>query len=125
MSTDIELVHQEGKICQVKVHEDGGTYVKGGTTDASLNVTYNYAWFWYKFLDKEKGIKFISGKKAKDCIPKFEKCIEELMTPDCFGNGKNRNKDYWAPTAGNACYAIKILLEWAKQYPEAKFITYS
>ncbi len=125
MSTDIQLIDKKGKVCQVGKHEEGGTHAVGGTTDAELNVTYNYAWFWYKFLDKEKGIHFIDGKKAKECILKFEKCIEELITPECFGNGKRRNKDYWASTAGNACHALKILLKWAKQYPEAKFKTYS
>lgn len=120
MSNDIELV-ENGKICQVERHKEGGTYAVDGTTDASLNVTYNYAWFWYKFLDAEKGIHFIDGKKAKDCIDKFEKCIHELVTPSCFGNGEHRFENYWAPTAGNACHILKILLKWSKQYPEATF----
>ena len=125
MSTDIELIDEKGNVCEVESHEDGGTYVKGGITKAELNVTYNYAWFWYKFLDKEKGIHFLTDKKAKDCIKKMEKCIHELITPECFGDGRRKYTDYWSPTAGNACHAMKILLKWAKQYPEAIFKTQS
>ena len=123
MSTDIELIDEKGKVCQVEKHQEGGTFVSGGTTDAEFNITYNYAWFWYKFLDTEKGIHFVDGKKAKECIPKFEKCIEELTTPKCFGNGERPDRNYWSPTPGNACKALKVLLKWAKQHPEAKFKT--
>jgi len=126
MSTDVELVDEKGKKCLVDKHKEGGTYDIEGTTKAELNITYNYAWFYYKFLDKKKGLHYINGKKAKDCIPKLKKCIRELTTPRTFGCGvHNYNKDYWAPTAGNACHAIKILLKWAEQHPNAKFKTKS
>ena len=121
MSTDIKLVNKKGDSCKVKKHEEGSTYPIGGTTGAELSVTYNYAWFWYKFLDKEKGIHFLNNKKAEDCIEKMKSCIHKLITPDCFGSGKNKDKDYWSPTPGNACHALNILLDWAKQHPRAIF----
>lgn len=41
---------------------------KSGKEYSSVNITYNYSWFYYHFLDKEKGIQWLYGKKGKDCI---------------------------------------------------------
>jgi hypothetical protein len=102
-----------GEECvKVESHEEGGTYVLGGTDVADLNVTYNYSWFYYRFLDAEDGLYWLNGKKAKDTIERLEKAVEELGT-DQYQN------DYWAPTHGNAGHALNILLVWAKQHPDA------
>jgi len=94
----------------------------GGTPTAELNVTYNYAWFYYKFLDKEKGISWIYDKKGKEVIERLEAFIKELETPPCFGSATSKGDDnYWAPTPSNAAKSIRILLAWAKEHPEATF----
>lgn len=114
MSYDIWLNDQEGQTCRTKnKHQEGGTYCVGGTDECSLNVTYNYAWFYYKFFDEKDGIRWLYGKKAKDCVQKLENCISFL--------GKDKYRDYWAPTPGNAGYALSVLLEWAKEHPNGIF----
>ena len=122
MSYDIDLIGPNGEIVCVGSHEEGVAYVLGGSNRASLNVTWNYSWFYYKFLDTEKGIRWLYGKTCAECIPKLEAALKELDTPDYFGSGTRRyEKDYWAPTTGNAAHALRILLSWSKEHPEAHF----
>ena len=113
MSYDITLSKNK-KPVKVKKFEEGGTQVMGGSEEAWLNVTYNYGWFYYKYLDKKEGIRWLYGKKAKDCVKRLEKTVKELGT-------NQYERDYWAPTPGNAGYALNILLQWAKQNPDATF----
>lgn len=112
-------LEKDKKIIKVKPFEEGGTYVLGGSDEADLNITYNYGWFYWKCLDKKAGLKWLNGKLAKDCIGKLEKTIKELGTNRYKRD--NEYPDYWAPTPGNAGYALNILLKWAKMNPEAKF----
>jgi len=112
MSYDISLT-KNGKSVKVESFEEGGTYVLGGSSEADLNITYNYGWFYYRYLDEKKGIRWLYGKKGKDCIKRLKKAIKEL--------GTNKYRDYWAPTPGNAGYALSILLKWAKKNTEATF----
>ncbi len=112
MSYDINLCYPDA-LAQVDNHEDGGTYALGGTTDAWLNVTYNYASFYYEHLDKELGIRWLYGKKAKDTLDRLQNAVEAL--------GTDRHPDYWKSTPGNAGYALAILLSWAHQHPEAEW----
>ena len=89
----------------VERHSEGGAYKVGGTSQAELNVTYNYsAHFDFKQLD---------GKTASDMVPIMEQAVRDL--------GTERSPDYWQPTPGNAGYAVSILLAWAKQNPAAYF----
>ena len=102
MSYDISLSEESG-VCEVEQHEEGGTYVLVGTTNADLNVTYNYS-SHFPFRD-------LNGKTAKGTIPMLKKAVEEL--------GTERDEDYWKATEGNAGYACNILLNWARQHPQA------
>ncbi len=113
MSWDIELVDKKGDFVAVPSFEEGGTYVLGGSTDASLNVTWNYSSFYHNTLDAERGIRFLDGKRAKDVVELLTKAIAEL--------GTEKNDNYWASTRGNAGYALSILLKWAKLHPTATF----
>ncbi len=82
---------------------DGGTYAIGGSTEADLNVTYNYGrHFDFNALD---------GKKAADTIPVLEEAVQRL--------GTEQDADYWNPTPGNTGHACAILLAWARQHPDA------
>ena len=113
MSYDIDLKDEKGAVVQVGLHEEGGTYVLGGRSEASLNITYNYADFFYTQLDTERGIRWLYGKTGAECIPRMEKAVAAL--------GTVRDADYWKPTPGNAGYALSILLGWARLHPTAKF----
>ncbi len=62
MSYDIDLSYPESGLAQIPSHEEGGTYALGGSTNASLNVTYNYGGFYREHLDSEQGIRWLYDK---------------------------------------------------------------
>jgi hypothetical protein len=102
MSYWIALEDENGPV-QVESFEDGGTYVVGGSTEADLNVTYNYARH-FPFRD-------LHGQKARDTGELLLAAVQRLGT-EC-------DPDYWAPTEGNTGHACSILLAWAEQHPDA------
>lgn len=106
-------LNKDNKSVKVELFAEGGTRPIEGTTDAELNITYNYSEHFYRYLDKEHGLKWLHQRKAKDCIEKLENAVKELGT-ELSGN-------YWAATEGNAGYALNILLKWARKHPEAEF----
>lgn len=91
----------------------GGTYAVGGTTEAWLNITYNYSRFYYKTIDKRKGIRWLYGKTGKECLPILESAIEIL--------GTTGTEDYWEATSGNAGHALIGLMEFCKMRPDGIF----
>lgn len=88
----------------------GGTYAVNGTTEAWLNITYNYGEYYYEHLDKEKGIRFIYGKSGAESIPILEKAIASL--------GNEVDPDYWKATEGNAKRPLLKLLALARMRPD-------
>lgn len=95
-------------------HTEGGTYVMGGSPRACLNVTYNYGARYREHLppaDSNILVTMLDGKTAAETIPLLERLVAAL--------GTERDRDYWQPTAGNAGYALSILLAWARLYPDA------
>lgn len=88
---------------------DGGTYPVGGTTEAELNITYNYGkYYWLCF---EGGLRWLHGKQAGVTIERLERAVRLLGTTQDF--------DYWKPTPGNCGHALNILLGWARLHPNA------
>lgn len=116
MSWDIDLIGEDGKPVIVDPFEEGGTYPVGGTDRAELNVTYNYSWFYYQFLDRKNGIKALDGQRAGDWIERLQTVVDTL--PE---GPKRPDYDYWADTPSNARKPLVRLLAWAKQYPDAVF----
>ena len=102
MSYWISLV-KDNEIVTVEPHQHGGTYVLGGTDTAEINVTCNYSKHFYT--------KDLHGKTGAETIPMLQGAVNRL--------GVARDVDYWNPTPGNVGYNCSILLEWAKQHPEA------
>lgn len=98
-----------------EAHTEGGTYCVGGTTAADLNVTYNYSTHFREHLHPD-GLAWLDGKPASETIDALAAAVEAL--------GTVRDKDYWAPTPGNAGYALSILLRWARMSPEAVFVVH-
>lgn len=112
MSYDIDLVDPVSKkVLQLDSphHMRGGTYALGGTTDASLNVTYNYSSHFYKHLG-DGGIRIIYGKTGAESIPLLQEAISKL--------GDDVSEDYWEPTEGNAKRALVQLLALARMRPD-------
>ncbi len=97
----------------VESHQEGGIYVVDGSEEADLNVTYNYGQHFRDALNSEDGIKWLHERRAGDCIGRLERAVILL--------GVYRDKDYWAATPGNAGHALSILLQWARQHPNAYF----
>ncbi len=90
----------------------GGNYAIGGTTEAWLNVTYNYAPHFYKTMG-DKGIRCLYGLTGKEAVPILEHAIAKL--------GDDIDPDYWKPTEGNAKEALKGLLTFARLLPNGVF----
>lgn len=112
MSYTVKLC-KDGEIVRVPPHQEGGTTIVGGSDLACMDITYNYSWFYYRFLDKDKGLRVIYGKTGEECVPMLEAAVKEL--------GFQQYDNYWAPTPGNAGYALLILSNWARQHPTAVF----
>lgn len=112
MSYDIELQDPVTKATlelDEPHHMRGGTYSLGGTTEAHLNVTYNYGTHYYRVMG-EKGIRTIYGMTGAESIPVLTHAIEHL--------GDDVNDDYWKATEGNAKRALLQLLALAKMRPD-------
>lgn len=88
----------------------GGNYVVGGTTEAWLNVTYNYSTHYFNTIDEQKGITFIYGLTGAESIPILKKAIQSLKD--------DLTEDYWQPTEGNAREALFGLLLFAESRPD-------
>jgi len=109
MSYDIRL-EKDGEVVLLEEPnlERGGMYALGGTNEAWLNVTYNYAKFFYSTMG-DKGIRSLYGVTAKDSIPMLKGAIGKLK-PDFTSN-------YWDATEGNAQKALQSLLAIAEKAP--------
>jgi hypothetical protein len=101
-------LEQDGKTVQVDGHEEGGTYALGGTTDAELNVTYNYSRVYHPH---DFSLKDLSDKTGGETSARLAELVSEL--------GTDQSEDYWEPSDGNAGHALNVLLSWAKQHPRA------
>lgn len=87
----------------------GGTYAVGGTQEAWLNITWNYAKHYYRVFG-EKGIRTIYGMTGAESIPVLKEAISKL--------GDDVAEDYWEPTEGNAKRALHGLLALAQMRPD-------
>lgn len=88
----------------------GGTYVVVGTNEAYLNITYNYAHYFARFLGGN-GLRDFEGKSVAETLPKLMTAVMRMPgEPD---------EDYWAPTEGNARHALAQLITLALMSPEA------
>lgn len=111
MSYDIYLVGGDGSVIRFDRphHLRGGTYQVGGTTEAHLNITYNYAPHFYRLFGQD-GIRWLYGKTVEQTSARLEAAIESLSCLDF-------DSDYWKPTEGNARAALIDLLGLARMAP--------
>ncbi|WP_455136358.1 hypothetical protein [Thermophilibacter sp.] len=87
----------------------GGNYCVGGTTEAWLNVTYNYGKFYRRVLG-EDGIRSIYGMTGAESIPVLEEAASKL--------GDDVSDDYWEATEGNAKRPLLQLAAMARMRPD-------
>lgn len=112
MSYDISLTEPIGgaTIQFDSPHEmRGGTYALGGSREAWLNVTWNYAPHFYRLMG-EQGIRSIYGKTGAESLPILKAAADQL--------GGDVDPDYWAPTEGNAKRALLQLVAMAELRPD-------
>jgi len=110
MSWDVCLNDKEGMPVTVERHEEGGTYVFGGTSEAELNITYNYSPFYFEHLNNGEGLRWLNGKTARETLKALQKAVACLGIEQC--------EDYWEASPGNAGFALSILAKWAEEHPD-------
>jgi len=109
-------------------HMRGGTYAMGGTAEAHLNVTYNYAPQFFRVfdaLDKPRatapdwmhkdggpvrGVRTIYGLTGAESLPVLDRAISML--------DNDVDPDYWKATDGNAKRALMQLRALAAMRPD-------
>ena len=134
MSYDIYLVdpvtHEQIEL-EAAHHMRGGTYAMSGTTEARLNITYNYANWYYRpgvfsrTRKSSKGIRTIYGMTGAESIPVLKKAIERLESLKVDISEKERREceeqgctGYWMPTRANAIRPLYQLLALAQMRPD-------
>lgn len=95
----------------------GGMYAVGGTTEAWLNITYNYSPFFYAFLDEDEGLGALQGKAAKEVVDILEVTLSKM-------SGRP-SENYWEATEGNAKAALEKLYKLAELCPPDAKLTIS
>ena len=109
----------------------GGTYAIGGTRELWLNVTYNYAKWYYRpgvfpvAEGESKGIRTIYGLTGAESIPVLKKAIdtlkklnEDISEEERIELEKHGTTGYWMPTKENAIRPLCQLLAIAQMRPD-------
>ena len=134
MSFDISLkdpVTKETLMLDCPHQMKGGTYAIEGTSEAWLNVTYNYSSWYHKdgiFPESESGnsgIRCIDGMSAVRSVPVLTNAIAVLGAMDEDISAEERRKfeeqgatGYWMPTRENAIKPLHSLLALAQMRPD-------
>lgn len=87
----------------------GAIHELGGTTQAWVNVTWNYRPHFLRVLGPN-GIREIYGKSGAETLPLLQAAIEQL--------GTDVPSDYFEPTEGNARRALEQLRDLAVLRPD-------
>lgn len=112
MSHNIELIDpitRQTILLDTPHQMRGGTFVLGGTREAWLNVTYNYAAILTRVLGSG-GIRTIYGKTGAESVSMLNEAISKL--------DDNTDNDYWKPTEGNVKSVLLQLKTLAQLRPD-------
>lgn len=132
MSYDIFLtdpVTKEALLLDAPHQIKGGTYAIGGTNEATLNVTYNYArWYHMEGVFQERelgGIRSIYGMTGAESIAVLKHAIAVLTNSDQELTAEEQAEyerygatGYWMPTKANAIRPLYGLLAFAQMRPD-------
>ena len=77
--------------------------------EANMVVTYNYSNV-YAIIHLH--LRHFDGVLARDTIDLLKYGVNKLGV-------KTWDRDYYAPTPGNAGFALSLMLSWAELYPDA------
>lgn len=112
MSYDITVVDGGGNsvILKEKHHFIGGTFGKGGTDEAYINMTYNYSGILSKVFKHAVGIRLLHGMPVKSSLPLISEAIK-LLDDDIVD-------DYWEATEGNVKAALTDLRDLLSLVPK-------
>lgn len=129
MSYDICLVDpvtKETLTVDVPHMMQGGTYALSGTDEMWLNITWNYAdWYYKDYAFGKKGIRSIYGLSGAESIPVLKKVIagleaskEELSEGEMQKYTDQGVTGYWVGTRSNAIRPLYQLLAMAQMRPD-------
>ena len=100
-----------------------------------LYTSYNHGWYFCKYLDKEKGLRFIYNKRGRDVLPFLLYMRSALQgsptayfnTCQCFdendtiGYKRPDGLDGWTPILGNALWFLEKIIAECIRSPNAKW----
>lgn len=110
MSYDVHLVGPNGMVLPFSERfEEGGTYAIGGEAICRLNITYNYAEVFGGL------VRGLDSRTATETMADLAEFCEK------WANAKPYERDYWAPTPGNARKAIERLRSFALEHPDGRW----
>lgn len=108
MSYNVSLCDNNDNVVSVPTHNSGVFGTFGGSTEARIDIPYNYSTIFKSVFDG--GINILYGVVASESIPLLEKAIEELG---------NEEDSIWKIAPGNAGHFLSIMLGWARLHPTA------
>lgn len=130
MSYDISLIDpvtKETLEMEFQHQMRGGTYAMNGTSEAWLNITYNYSRWYYKdgVFPDGKGVRSLYGTTGlesisilNNAIKTLESMTENLTEKEIAEYKANGVEGYWLPTRQNAIKPLYQLLVFAKARPD-------
>ena len=99
-----------------------------------LYTSYNHSFYFYHYLDKDKGIRFIYGKRGRDVLPFLYKMRFALQgspawtfnSCQCFSEHdinwkRDDGLDGWTPSIGNALWFLEEIIAECIRTPNAKW----
>ena len=106
-----------GKVCQGKINYNLGSLTcPSGTRDMEMNITYNYAPYYYEVEGfEEKGIRRIYGMTGRESLP-----FLDILSVHILKKYRNREKRRWKKTIRQK----KVAIINGEVLPEGEFSQY-
>lgn len=95
-----------------------------------LYTSYNHAFYFYQYLDKKQGIRFIYGKRGRDVLPFLLNMRSALQgspawminsCDDDFCISRGEKADGWKMSIGNAYWFLEQIIQSCIRHPTAKW----